>query len=576
MNSVARSNGRQLRPSCGRASHRRLGSERLPPKRWTPLPSEDLRWCLHKSFGYSMLRRLKLGAVGGEILNVRWNRVCWRNWETKSWYCTMGRGDDGETEVRMLPQRKAIWVLSSTLLVPAILCVSNARAESEVQENHGVLRVPHGYVPAARRSTGEGGAPEVGDTTTSCQENPDNDAIEGIICTFADLTAVGLGDDPVPLSLSIADNFEVESNGQLTGVTWWGFMVERAGPGAVNDCTLNIAPSENDLWSIRYYTDDGFGFPDPEGIIAEFEVAGTDPGFTRIDTGEDPFGLVSKMEIHYDFPEPLPILCGVNYHAEIYSNYTFNDCYYCWQPAPPGDARSLQTDFDPDTEDLPNYDVKDENIYDMSLCQDFEPAGAEANLPRVALSLVRPPDVETGCCEIRYTVENGNCVGLGAIQTFFVAFAKGNASNECEDLMSISAPNGWNVAFCEEWSSQGRSVYRFSGGSLGELQSTSGMIRTRVNGPTDIILDANNAVPAFGIRAWASDDILAGNACGTGQFGPLVGENGEWGEGRNVLCPFAPIPSMSTPGKGLLVLLVAGGGLFLVIRSRTTPAAQTI
>lgn len=409
-----------------------------------------------------------------------------------------------------------------------------------------------------------------GDTSFSCQPNPDNEAFEGIICVFSDLTGVGLGEEPTEANVVVAESFFFQCNGDLTGLTWWGFMIERAGQNMVNDCTLDIAPAEEDFWTIRYYQDDGDGFPDPNNIIAEFIDP---PGITRIDTGEDPFGIVSKFEIHFDFPEPVAVEGATLYHVEVFNNYTFNDCFYCWQSGPPGDIRSLQTDFDPKMEDLPSYDVEDINDFDVAQCQDLESIGPVQNPPGIKLSLVGVPDVETGCCTFRFTVQNRNCIGTGVLETFYVAFAKGDAPADCEDIADISPPTGWDVDFCEEWSDDGRAIYRFTGNSLGELESTSGMIKMRVNGDVPVVLDPNNTVPADGVRAWASKDLLGEDLCGTETFGPLEGEAGEWGVGHSAECPFVPIPAMSAQGKGLLLTVFVVAGLLLVLRSRKEPVA---
>ncbi len=470
----------------------------------------------------------------------------------------------------MRSRLRVVWVAAMVAVAGVAECVG---VEPVTRGDHRSFGIAQDFTPGGESASAAGDAALlVGDTDTSCQENPDDGANGGTICVFSDLTGVGLGKEPTVASVVVAERFHVESNGQLTGVTWWGFMVERAGENSVNDCTLDIAPSSEDNWFIRYYVDDGFGLPDTDNIVAVFN----DPaGITRIDTGVDPFGLVSEMEMHFDFPEPIDVECGTLYHVEIYSNYTFNDCYFCWQSAPPGDFQSLQADFDPSVDDFPLYNLDDGlSDFDVAQCHDFTSSGAESNLPTATLQRVAVPDVETGCCTFRYVVRNNNCIGTGGeIDEFYVAFAKGDAPDGCETIADIAAPFGWQMEMCEPWSEDGRAIFRFTGAVLGEQASTFGQIKTQVNGISEVFLDANNAVPPHSIRAWASSDAVAGQACGTGSFGPLLSETGEWGLGRNGECDLEPIPAMDPTGKLALMLALSVGGMLLVIRSRSAAAA---
>ena len=108
-------------------------------------------------------------------------------------------------------------------------------------------------------------------------------------------------------------------------------------------------------------------------------------------------------------------------------------------------------------------------------------------------------------------------------------------------------------------------IYEFTGGSLAEDQSAFGHLKLRVNGLHDITLDQSNVVPAHGVRVWGSQSDEGNTLCSTGQFGPRTG--GSWSDGDDALCTIHAIPAMPTLGKGLLVVLLVAGGVFLVLRS---------
>ncbi len=396
-------------------------------------------------------------------------------------------------------------------------------------------------------------AAEVGETPTSCQENPDNDAVGGTVCGFADATA-GAG-------LQIAERFSTVTSGEIATMKWWGFFAQTAAPAG--DCGIDTAPPVNDKWTIRYYLDDGNGFPGD--LVAEFVEL---PAVTRIDTGADVgtgIGPLSVLEMEATFPEAVQIEGGLFYHVEISSNYDFNDCFFCWQVAPPGDTVALQgTIGEP-------YTVDDFTEYDVAQCQGFFSGGGGQLPPSIALDLIHPPDVDTSCCQFKYRVRNRNTPGFGALTTFYMAIARGNAPAGCEDITDITPPVGFTVSFCEDWSNNDIAIFKFDGGNLVEQDSTFGQIRTRVNGSVDLILDVDNVVRANGIRAWGSQSN-PGLACGTGAFGPFG--NGIWNDGADGRCPFEPIPSLSIAGKGFLLLVVVAGGVYLVVRSRIEPAVQ--
>ena len=166
---------------------------------------------------------------------------------------------------------------------------------------------------------------------------------------------------------------------------------------------------------------------------------------------------------------------------------------------------------------------------------------------------------------------------------FWMAVEKGDGEDpaDCgEDLSEIIPPVGYNVEYCEIWKtfaptkSRG-AIYTFTAGEIPEGRSTFGHIKLRVNNRSENVLNAENTVPGFGVRVWGSNSQgdsavpVDLGMCGTGNFGPLKGvTGGAWSDGQDGICDIHPIPAMSTAGKVLLALLLAGAGLFLVLRSR--------
>lgn len=461
-------------------------------------------------------------------------------------------------------------IQAAAALATIITAVSlDANADFEVRENQGVVRVVQHLTTLDADGNPEGETTVLGGNPTSCQVNPNNAAVAGIICSFSDLTSVTLGQEPTHGAFTIADDFTVDANGAITSVEWFGFMIRRTGPNMVQDCTLNIAPASQDNWTIRYYKGDGLGFPDPNQVVAEY----IDPPVVRIDTGQDPFGLVSKFKMTFTLPSALQVTCGTMYHVEIYNNYTFNDCFFCWQPAPPGNQRSLQTEWNVGVEPLPIYNDNpaDINDYDMTMCHALQPSGNNVNPPTVTLQLQSPPDPSTACCTFHYTVSNNNCIGAGSFNTFYIAIDRGDASGGCETIDAILAPVDWDVEFCENWSNNNLAIFKFTGSILSELTSVSGIFRTRTSGVLPIVRDPNNTIAARSVRAWASrTNPPAG--CFTHTFGPFQGQTGTWGPGFDGICAFEPIPAMSSSAKAGLALVLLSAGFYLVIRSRTATA----
>lgn len=453
------------------------------------------------------------------------------------------------------------------LLTAAVFAVAPARARAEPPASPGGqlsipcssgVSIPRGHHPSAR-----------GTTETSCQVNESNlrypDPKTGTTCASSDLTAVRFMTGE-PTSFYVAESFSFLCDAEITGLTWWGFFIEIPEANEFINCTLDAAPADQDHWTIRYYRDDGSAFPDvglPGELLAEFVDP---PGITRIDTGEDPFdGLLSKMEMHFDLPTSLSIAAAEIIHLEIVSNYTLNDCFFCWQTAPPGDSISLQR-----AGQEQDYTLDGAADFDVAHCQDFSSEGGAVNPPLITPSFQHIPNPMTGCCTMRFAVQNRNCMGVEPIDTFYVAFARGNGAPACEDIADVSAPAGWTAEICEPWN-EGRAIYKFTGAALGDLQTTFGMIRTTVNGITAHRLDPSNAISTKSILMWVSQDPLGETLCGSGTFGPLNDELGEWSGGRNAACPFAPIPAMTLGGKAVLVLLLTVAGTLLVLRCRRGP-----
>ncbi len=392
-----------------------------------------------------------------------------------------------------------------------------------------------------------------GETPTLCQQvDPPNPGNGGTICSFADETS-SAG------ALKVAESFTTITNGDVIALDWEMLLLSNVGGFA--NCDLNTGPVENDLINIRYYLDDGNGFPGD--LVAEFlDITSADAGYSRVDTGDDiaAAGGFDLFRVRYVFPTPIPIEGGLIYHTEVWSNYTFNDCFACAMTAPPGDATSFAALLPDD------YTVDDINEWDLALCQDFVSGGGGQLPPTVMFERIGAPDVDTGCCQFRYNVRNRNTPGFGALTEFYVAISRGDSPGGCEDLSNITPPIGWSVSSCDDWGDDNMAIFRFTGGSLAEQATTFGQIRLSVNGPVPTNLDAENTVAAFGILGWGSQDMLE-PSCAGGNVGP-IGGLGEWSSSNFGLCALEPIPSFSTSGKLALTLLVVVGGAFLVLRSR--------
>jgi hypothetical protein len=197
--------------------------------------------------------------------------------------------------------------------------------------------------------------------------------------------------------------------------------------------------------------------------------------------------------------------------------------------------------------------------------------------PSVAIQRGSLPDLDSGCCGYRYTIKNNNSPSLGTPLTdFYMEINKGDGSPSCESLDDIVPPTGFSVEFCDPWQ-DGRTVLRFFGGTLLQQESTAGSFHLGVSGEADISVFirpsgfgevTEQIIPAHGFRAWASQTD-PGLLCGTGNFGPQVGQQGDWGRGSNGECPFLPIPALSAASEWLLGSLLVGLGVWLVYRSRS-------
>ena len=422
------------------------------------------------------------------------------------------------------------------------------------------------------------------------------DAGSTTICTFSDLTA---GED----GLRVADNFYFFGSGEVWGVSWWGTMaqqeVEPNGQCTMDDQTPDYlwAPVDYDDWTIRYFTEDPAnpGWPLEPAIV---EFTGVGPGvatgtYSRtikyspsgypmvMPTG---IGDLAVYEMNYTFaPGDHFAVNGLEtYFIEITSNYTHNECFFCWGVCDPSwDLRSLQRD-EGDPWD-PNAADPQDTVYDVAVCQEFcGPPTPQP--PRITVELDGLPEQDTDCCTFRFRVINQNSIDAGPLTRFWMAVEKGDGEDpgDCgEDLSEIIPPVGYDVEYCETWKTTPQTgsrgaIYTFTGGEIPEGQWTFGHIKLRVNDRSEDELNDENTVQGFGVRMWGSNS--QGDAavpvdlglCGTGQFGPL--ENpvpvGAWSTGEDGICDIHPIPAMSAVGKVLLALLLIGAGLFLVLRSR--------
>ncbi len=403
-----------------------------------------------------------------------------------------------------------------------------------------------------------GGQQQEGETPTTCLVFDDQTyGAGGTIATTSDLSP----------QFTSADLFQFNSFGTVPQLQWVGYYRAFNNPG-FSVCDEPLPP---DNFTVRILGALN-GLPDEDNVLFEITQAGNPELFASEVQGLM-IGERVLMLYTLTFPEPFvidtlePMFLNV-----VNESLPVGPCRWFWRTAPPGDSQSWSDDLSDGT----GWDDADLNDFDLAYCFTFLPGGEEIFPPRVTLDRVGPADVDTGCCQFRYNVRNRNAPGAGNdISEFYIEFNKGTGAAECEGIENITPPVGFQVETCEDWA-DGKVVYRFFGGDLQPQASTFGQIRIAVNGEEPVTVMIRNSesgeieeqfIAANGVRAWASQSDGAG-LCGNGEFGPGVGQQGDWSLGQDGLCALQPIPAMASVTRAALFGAIIVGGL-LVLRSRS-------
>ncbi|MEE9293403.1 MAG: choice-of-anchor B family protein [Phycisphaerae bacterium] len=172
-------------------------------------------------------------------------------------------------------------------------------------------------------------------------------------------------------------------------------------------------------------------------------------------------------------------------------------------------------------------------------------------------------DVDTGCGEFLWTLNNVNEPFGPEMDTFYLDVEVGDGAQRCA---LMTPPQGWTVELCAGYDADGHALYRFSGGTpiligakvIGRLTIDTNGNQPRANPQTGITVPPRSVV----LHTAQGQDIAACDF----SFGPTA--NGEWSPPVTGAA-FLPVPSMALWAKTLLALAIATGGVYLVRRNAT-------
>jgi len=192
---------------------------------------------------------------------------------------------------------------------------------------------------------------------------------------------VGATSDRNPgAGFTVADNMVPASSGQITEVCWWGLYFNFT---AGADCAPGDGSGSSDDFRIRFFGDDGNGFPDDNNILATYNIGSLQLNTEKIFTGLTTAGL-QEWEFTAQLSPALNVTGGQCIWMEI-SNNTQADCFWLWETAPPGNGNGAQ-DTDGD------YAAGDSNDFDHAWCVDI--ALADPN------GCSTPPEIQPVICTL--------------------------------------------------------------------------------------------------------------------------------------------------------------------------------
>ena len=160
------------------------------------------------------------------------------------------------------------------------------------------------------------------------------------------------------------------------------------------------------------------------------------------------------------------------------------------------------------------------------------------------------------------------------LATFFIDVEAGDgAQSACVEMIP---PDGWTVELCDGFDVNGHGLYKFTGGTpLQQGDELLGRLIIDTNG----LLEMENpltgvTVPPLSVILHAAQEQEESEGmpfpCDLTVFGPEF--EGGWST-RRTASAFLPVPSMSTRAKVALAMVLVGGGVLLVLRSRRPAAA---
>jgi hypothetical protein len=161
-----------------------------------------------------------------------------------------------------------------------------------------------------------------------------------------------------------ADNFTVQTDGEITGLCWWGAYFD-----GESECYADPA----DTFEVRYYLDAG-GVPGPR-IAGPFTELGLTLSTMKTNTSGGRVNAELREYEHSANHDPVPVLAGECYWIEIVKR-TGTDCRWLWSNASGGDGRAAQDGRDGAGPD--GYDTSDVVTDDLAFGLDVplaEPAG---------------------------------------------------------------------------------------------------------------------------------------------------------------------------------------------------------
>ena len=212
---------------------------------------------------------------------------------------------------------------------------------------------------------------------------------------------------------TVADTFHTTTGGEITEVCWWGMYIDF---GTSTDC----GPGTGDDFSITYFLDDADGTIPGTMYAGPFNVQAS-----GVPTGEViPSGIGDIIQYTYSAMHPaVTANQDACYWISIVNNTT-ETCFWLWETAPAGDARSAQ--------DNAGWNAND---FDLSFCINIDTAadGCGVFLGACCVDLVCTMQTAVDCAALagEYRGDNVTCADANECQPMVGACCLG--SEDCLD-----------------------------------------------------------------------------------------------------------------------------------------------